>query len=265
MGQLPDHDGPRVLALPQLTPHGAWQLNLAHDRPCHLILWITRGQGRLMLNGARAGFGPHNLIVIPAGTLFSLTPGPATLGHALELPPQQLPGTLENLLNETPRHLRLTVSGDQGAFTALFDASLQEQTGNQAHMTEVLRALVVQIVVRTDRLSGAIRKPRASERLMQRYCDLITNNYRNCETMAGLAARLQVTPTHLTRACRAATGLSAANLLAQRLAHEAASMLIESDLTAAEIAERLGFARPSNFSRFVQRHFGMSPGRLRKS
>ena len=81
--------------------------------------------------------------------------------------------------------------------------------------------------------------------------------------MADHAAELGVTPTHLTRAVKAATGKSAADLLSERSCHAARRLLGETDQTAAEIAAYLGFGSAAYFTRFMQQHSGLPPSKLR--
>ena len=55
----------KVMTLPQLTGGQDWRLLLAQDRPHHLLIWITRGQGRALLDGQRRGGGAHFYAVGP--------------------------------------------------------------------------------------------------------------------------------------------------------------------------------------------------------
>ncbi|WP_280322780.1 helix-turn-helix domain-containing protein [Sulfitobacter faviae] len=83
--------------------------------------------------------------------------------------------------------------------------------------------------------------------------------------MAEHAAALGVTPTHLTRAVKAATGKSAADLLTERSCHAARRLLAETDHTAAEIAATLGFGSAAYFTRFMQQHSGLPPANCAES
>ena len=82
----PARDSYRLLTLAQLAASGAWQLDLVHDRPVSLLIWITRGQGLALLDGARRGVGAHNALFVPAGNLMALDLGRQGFGQALILP-----------------------------------------------------------------------------------------------------------------------------------------------------------------------------------
>jgi AraC-like DNA-binding protein len=67
----------------------------------------------------------------------------------------------------------------------------------------------------------------------------------------------------LTRACLAATGHSAKQVLDARVALEAKRLLGCSTVPVAEIGRRLGFPEPTNFGRFFLRETGQTPGDFR--
>ena len=73
-----------------------------------------------------------------------------------------------------------------------------------------------------------------------------------------LADRLGVTPSTLTRACRAVTGRSPADLIHERLLAEARRLLCLGSRNVSGVAYALGF-EPAYFSRFFRRHEGVSP------
>jgi AraC-like DNA-binding protein len=69
----------------------------------------------------------------------------------------------------------------------------------------------------------------------------------------------------LTRACLAATGRSAKQLIDERVALEAKRVLATTDLPVAEVGRQLGFDEPTNFGRFFAREAGVTPGGFRVS
>ena len=82
--------------------------------------------------------------------------------------------------------------------------------------------------------------------------------------MADYAETLDVTPTHLTRAVKSATGKTAADLVTERVLHEARVLLSETQQPARQIAAYLGFGSAAYFTRFIQQHTGLTPSKLRK-
>jgi AraC-like DNA-binding protein len=68
----------------------------------------------------------------------------------------------------------------------------------------------------------------------------------------------------LTRAARAATGLSAKQYIDQRVLLESRRLLAHTTLSAGEIAQRVGFSELTNFIKFFRRESGESPTRFRQ-
>ncbi|WP_223421138.1 helix-turn-helix transcriptional regulator [Tateyamaria pelophila] len=76
---------------------------------------------------------------------------------------------------------------------------------------------------------------------------------------------LGVTPTHLTQACKAATGKTAADLLTERVLYAARIALLETSVPVQDVARFLGFGSAAYFTRFIQQHTKMTPTALRRS
>ena len=82
-------------------------------------------------------------------------------------------------------------------------------------------------------------------------------------TVADHARALRVSPTHLSRVVRAATGAPASRLIGARVMREARRHLVYTSLPVATIAYALGFADPAHFSRVFSRAEGQSPRAFR--
>jgi AraC family transcriptional activator of pobA len=249
--------------LSQMTVGGSWQLEQLHVRDHHLFLWITRGQGRILLHGLRRGFGAHNAIFVPAGKLFAMEYGRQVQGQALLIPDD---GRV--ILPDRTHQLRVQDGLAQAELTGLFDDLRRELTESRPLLAEAMTALasMVSIWLRRQILSaGAQPRTTAAERIVRRFSDLLSDDFRSGKSMATFAEELDITPTHLTRVCRQCAGLTAADMLSQLVQHEARVLLTRSDLPVQEVAEYLGFGSAAYFSRFSQQHFGVSPTQLRKS
>ncbi len=254
---------PRCMTIAQLAPRGGWQLGLMHDRPEHLLLWTTKGQGRVTVDGLRRGVSVHNAIFLPAGTLFSFEIGAQGFGQAVAMTPRA-----DAALPDAPSHLRIRDAFAQSELTALLEAMQREQSGGRAFAAEALSAHAALVSVWLRRQLAAQETPApetAAQRLVRRYCRLLVQGFRSERVMADYAAQLDVTPTHLSRVCKECAGLSAADLLTQRTLHAARSALAEPVPSVQEIAQALGFSSAAYFTRFVQHHTGQTPTALRRA
>ncbi len=63
----------------------------------------------------------------------------------------------------------------------------------------------------------------------------------------------------LTRACQSATGLTAKQILDERVVLQARRLLSLPHRTAASVAAELEFSEPTNFVKFFKRHVGLTP------
>lgn len=254
----------RLMTLAQLTGGEDWRLAIAHDREEHLMIWTTRGQGRLLMNGTRRGVGPHNAIFVPSRTLFSLELGRQAMGQVLVVPPGHaltFPGI--------PRQLRIRDVDVMTELSRLIDSAKREQQAARPLAAQSLEAYAALIAVWLQRQCGleehAAPRPNAAARLTDAYCARVTTFYAEALTMADHAAVLDVTPTHLTRACKAATGKTAAELLTERVLYEARVLLATTRIPAQDIARYLGFGSAAYFTRFIQQHCGSTPTALRRA
>ncbi len=257
-----DVDTIQIQSLGQFSKGQDWRVMLAHDRPYHLLIWITRGQGLALLDGTRRGVGAHNALFVPARNLFALDLGRQTTGHCLRLPEStslQLP--------EIPRHFRIRDVHVQSELTGLIEASQREHQSARPLSADALEgySALMAVWLRRQILLDEHTPPRhkAAQRLSQRFCAMLPARFTSGETMAAYAADLDVTPTHLTRAVKAATGKTAADLLTERLLHEARRLLMETTEPAQNIARHLGFGSAAYFTRFIQHHTGATPSKLR--
>lgn len=253
----------RLSTLAQLMPLGRWQLELAHDRGHHLLLWITRGQGTGLLDGGRIGFGAHTALFVPARHLMALAPGRGCLGQALLIPAvSAIP------LPARPLLLRIRAAAEQAELTGLLDAVSREQTSGRALAGTAIESWAQLAAVWLRRHAGQDELCQPGDRardLTRRYGARLAEAFDSGATVAGHAAALEVSPEHLTRLCKTATGLGAGELLHQRLDHAARAYLCCGNAAVGDIARHLGFASASVFSRFVSRRSGLSPRALRAS
>ena len=251
------------MTLAQLSKGADWRLALAHDRPDHILIWLTRGQGRVLLKGTRRGLTVNNFLSIPPRNLFSLDAGRQALGMVAVIPDGSAIA-----LPEAARQMRLRDVDAISELTSIFDAAHKEaqntrplsQDALDAHMA-LLSVWLRRQITEADNLPI---KRNAAARLSDRFCHLISEGYHRPLTMADHAEALGVTPTHLTRACKAATGRTAADLLTERILYAARIALEETTVPVQDIARHLGFGSAAYFTRFMSAQTGMTPSNLRQ-
>ena len=254
----------RIMTLPHWADGAAWRWTLQHDLSTHALIWITRGQGRGIIEGRRCGIGVHNALALPAGAL-----------HALDLAPQSyglmvlIPTGSPILMPDEPQHLRIRDAQAQAELSGILDALNREQTANRVFADE---AMVAQGHLLTVWLRRAMIAqdapadgPTAAAHLVSAFSALVARDFRTGRPMADYAKALGVTPTHLTRCCRACCGLTAADILTERTVHAAREALEFGTQPIQNIASQLGFNSAAYFSRFILQNTGHTPSELRKN
>ena len=93
--------------------------------------------------------------------------------------------------------------------------------------------------------------------------DHIEEHFRSWHQVSQYADRLGYSTRTLNRLARQHTGLSAKELIDERVVLEAKRQLSHADASVSEIAEQLGFDDASNFSSYFRRQTRLTPGTFR--
>lgn len=253
-----------VMSLQQWLGGEEWRSVLPHSREEHALIWITRGQGRAVIDGVLRGVTVHTALAIPAGTMLQLELGPQTFGTVCVVPKRSLA-----LMPDQTTILRVRDAHAQTELSQLLETMQREQKSAQPFVDEAMNAHAAMLTVwlrraiidqRDDQIEHS-----AAQRLAMAYTALIERDFTSGKPMADYAAALGVTPTHLTRACRTSAGMTASELLTGRTVYAMRDLLETTDHPANRIAAMLGFKSAAYFSRFVLQHTGQTPTNLRKS
>jgi AraC-like DNA-binding protein len=104
-----------------------------------------------------------------------------------------------------------------------------------------------------------------SHTLLRNYLHLIELNYKSLRLPKDYAALLYITPNHLNALSKEQLGISAGELIRNRIILEAKRLLAIKDYSIAEIAYELSFADNSYFTKFFKKIEGVTPEEFRKN
>ncbi len=263
--QLPDVMHCETIAS-RSSLHG-WELQAhRHDR-LHQLLLLRSGAGEAALDESRLALQPGWLVNVPRGTVHGFRFAPGSDGLVVTW----TDAMLDELLQRDPEVQRLlgrpwVAPADDGV-DALALHLAQEYRGPAAARSLVLRGLGCALLARAARigahLDAAARQPSAPQ-LLQRFEALLERHFRAHWGVAEYARALAVTPTHLSRVLREATGEPASRLIDARLIREARRQLAFTNLSVTSIAYTLGYVDPALFSRVFSRVEGRSPRAFRE-
>jgi len=245
---------------------GRWRTEAMRSHASPRLLFIAKGHGRITIAGLTSGYGPNNLIFIPAHTMYGYDVGPTVFGQMLSIP--------HAMASEWPDevvHLRMRDVTAQKEFSMLIDGLERELNSEKDAHSRAAHYHLGLLSVYFERQIMAVPEDStnrsaetSSARLVAAYSDLIERDYQTDKSIAAYAEELGVTPTHLTRCCKQTCGKSALGLLSDRIHFEACTMLRETKTPVQDIAASLGFKSPAYFSRAFQSRSGKSPSTFRK-
>lgn len=101
--------------------------------------------------------------------------------------------------------------------------------------------------------------------LVPRFQRLVSRHFLKKRKVAEYAALLGVTPNHLNRTIKEATGHTASDAISTMLVREAKALLRYTDDPISTISFQLDFSDPAAFTRFFKEHTGETPQAFRKN
>ena len=230
-----------------------------------VLLWFTRGQGRITVNGVTAGYGPHNCLFVPAGTMHGFEMSNQVNGTIVVFPQ----GSEDVLaLPDEAVHMRLREADKQMVLNSLVD-DLQremEKGTDTAHRALMCHAGLLSVWLERQLNDTKVEHSEigATGRLVNAFTALVEQEFHTDKTVRDYAAELGVTPTHLSRVCNKTCGRPASAILQDRIHYEARRLLTETHIPIKDIADSLGFASAAYFTRAFQKQTGTTPSAFRK-
>lgn len=262
--QLPD-----VLHCETIAARSAlhdWELKPHRHARLHQLVFIDSGGGTAHLEGAAAALAPMTLVNVPPGHVHGFRFAPGTAGYVATLA-EEMRDELLAQASDVRRLLGRTVLLQaDAAVQAAMREIWQEFGGRSPARALVLRGITAQLLGLVARHALAAEAPepeRRESRLLGRFEALVEQHFAEHWSVADYARALAVTPTHLTRVVRAATGGPASQVIETRLIREARRHLVYTQASISAVAYGLGFADPAYFTRVFSRATGLSPREFR--
>ncbi len=267
---LPEPETPPVdiSSIARMVQGGRWRTEAmrSYDRP--VLIWFTRGQGRLTVAGRSSGYGPHNLVFLPKQTMHGFTTMGPVLGSVVFLPDEPaLDWPVE------PMHLRIHETQQQRELTGMIEVMQREAASSEDHANRALAYHCGLLSIWLSRIgeayahvpnpSSATRLDTAAHRLAEAFTALVERDFRDPAGVQHYAGLLGVTPTHLSRVCRKVAGRPALDILTDRRHFEARRLLRDTNIQIAEVARKCGFTSAAYFTRAFRARSGQSPSEFR--
>lgn len=242
-----------------------WEFTPHRHAHLHQFMLIETGGGQAQIEAKNYMLQAGTLVNMPVGIVHGFQFKTGTHGWVVTLASELLEESLRDNEGLRPLLSRPKIISSTNKIRSVIKEIFKEYpTRNfaRAHILRNLSGLLTGLVARTL-IAEAPHQTRPAHRLHLRFEALIDTHYHQHLRVADYAALLAVTPTHLSRIMRQATGRSASAAIEERVIREARRNLAYSNLLISEIAYQLGFADPAYFSRVFTRATGISPREFR--
>lgn len=246
-----------------------WTIPPHRHEGLHQFHFLQDGAAEAEFDGRPQALQAPALLMVAPGCVHAFRYRPGSIGQQVTVPTSRLQQALSDApalaarLPETCVLQGEVVGQAAGQLVAMLDALEAEFADHAPGRNEALQAHLVLLATWFLRRAAPLRadehRRALRDTLVQRYRALVELHLRRHEPLGFYAEALRVTPDHLSRSCRAVLGVSALQLLHERLLLEARRLLAYTDAPVAAVAAELGFADAAYFSRFFARGAGQPP------
>ena len=250
-----------------------WTIPAHRHAGLHQFQLLVQGAVKASLDGENYLLAAPAAIMVAPGVVHAFVYQRDSVGHQVTVPSD----TLRSLLAHAPTLLQRLgqpilaraddLGGDAAECEALFQRMAAEFGRILPGRAEALHSHAVLLgmwFLRREALPPATRRSQTlRDTLRQRYLALLEQHFRSHQPVSFYAQQLGVTTDHLSRVCRATSGVGALDLVHERVLLEARRLLAYSAASVAEIARDTGFGDPAYFSRFFTKLTGLSPSAYR--
>lgn len=250
----------------------------AHD--FLVLVYVEHGQGPVRVDGRAWQLAVGDAFVIAPGAVVA-EPDPRIEPDAkawtVSFPADAVdPAAVASLVSWRPHPLlspfvgvrrggaqRLSVPPDQrAAWSAQLAALAGEFDGRRDGCAEAVRAHLTVLLVWLGRLAGDAPGALADDPLLAAVFDVVERRYAETDAPIGLrevADAVGLTTGHLATVVRRRTGRTVGQWITERRMREARRLLVDTDLTVAAVARRVGYRDPGYFVRRFRREHGVPP------
>lgn len=151
---------------------------------------------------------------------------------------------------------------------SIFEDIINESENPARMGFDMIRALLLQLFISISRIHAGPEQKQLSSynsTLLKNFRKLIEQNFSKMKLPKEYAELLYITPNHLNAICNDVLGVSAGDVIRERVLLEAKRLLINLDLSVSEIAGSLNFSDNSYFSKFIKKYTGSTPEEFRKN
>lgn len=233
------------------APIHGWHIAAHRHANMSQLFLIDDGQMDARVDGIEMTLTEMSFLFIPANTVHEFTFQPDTSGQVISLPLNVL-HSIGPASQDVFAALANPVFGPiSTTLHTLANALGETTTGKTKFRAQRAVGLAHSVLslVAEARIDAAPSMRSSNAEYMHEFDRLMKKNMTGSWTASDYAGALAISTGHLSRLCRAATGMGTTAYIEQSTMEEACRMLAFTQLSISEIGYRLGFADPSYFSK----------------
>lgn len=236
------------------------------------ILYVLRGEGLYEIDGTAYPIQAGDLVIYNSDVVHNecLKSSPPSLyGVAVSgIRREGLPPNWMLPLGISP----VIALGDRAAefrtvFRLIYEQSARQTPSSMAICQSLLEALlrmIVELIDGTAPVSSATNRTSRSSKLSRQIQIYVDEHSLEDISVQSVAEHFQISPTYLSRLFKQATGKPLMQYVIQRKIGEAQTLLLVTDMSITEIAQRVGYDNLSHFVKMFTQNVGLSPRKYRK-
>ncbi len=234
----------------------------------HLVLFGIRGAGSMMVDFAPVPLGVGRFVVVTHGRVHSFPSAPGPDAWMMLVAPEFL--TLDPHGVDPLRGARVLSpmwpvpslqlpAADRRELGALTEQIRAEHDRPEdAIQPALLSALLRAVLLRAERIARADNRPSPPAEL-ERFFTILERDCLRTREVAHYARQAGISPRRLGELVNDHAGRSTKQLIDERVVLEHKRLLAHTDVSVKELAERTGFAEPTNLVKFFRHHTGTTP------
>lgn len=260
----------RLMSGERLAWHGRYH---AHARGEYEFHYFMEGQGALLINKAK--------YIIEGGQIYFIKPREfhSILPEAVEKPisyyavlfepeagnpaDEDIVTLLGHMWHARSRTLTIDTK-DRFLLDDLYRLSKSPSERNRKAAEYALLSILYRWFDHFDSSSPTISSPRTKNEHVERALSYMSKHVREKLSSDDLAARLGLSEEYFIRLFRHHLGMSPFQYFTRLKIEAASAVLVDNQLTIADVAERFGFENPFHFTKVFKKCTGLSPREYRR-
>jgi AraC-like DNA-binding protein/mannose-6-phosphate isomerase-like protein (cupin superfamily) len=248
-----------------------------HRHSYYEIFFFYKGGGRHTIDFKEYEIESNSLHFISPGQVHTITRAKGCHGYVITFPEElyAIHGQQQFLQHVTLYHnytdstMISCTPAEMEKFKKLIAQIEEEYVTDGIMREELVRSYLNIILIHSTRIfrrneKGSSIPSTGSTYIVQRFRQLLDENFLKVQAVNEYAGMLSITPSHLNDTVKKVTGSTVSSHIHERVILEAKRLLFNTKNSVKEVAFTLGFDDPTYFGRFFRKFTGMTPGEFRE-